>query len=188
VALVLASASPRRRELLSRLVSDFLVIPSHDEETAKPESAPHERVVALARAKALDVAGRHGGVILAADTLVVLGNEVLGKPRSRGDARAMLGRLAGREHAVLTGVCILRTSDGEERSFCEETAVKFRPICDDEIDTYLEIGEYEDKAGGYAIQGRAAAFVEAICGDYTNVIGLPLCRVSVALRALGVHV
>lgn len=184
--LILASASPRRRELLSRITTDFVVIPSLAEEPTSGD--PRERVLTGARAKAHDVSTHHQGVIIGADTLVVVDGAVLGKPMSRDDARRMLETLSGREHSVLTGLCVISTTSGEERSAVEETLVRFRELTSDEIEAYLESGEPDDKAGAYAIQGHAALFVERICGDFTNVVGLPLCRLGLFLREVGVRV
>ncbi len=181
--LILASASSRRKALLSRLTADFLVVPSRiDEATNGPVE---QRVTALARAKAEEVADRHAGLILAADTVVEVDGEILGKPCDVQDARRMLERLSGREHRVLTGLFLLSTRTGRSRQACEVTTVSFRALTGPEITAYLKTGEYRDKAGGYAIQGRAAAFVTGICGDFFNVMGLPLCRTVLLLREMG---
>lgn len=182
--LILASASPRRRHYLSLLAADFDAIPSDAEEVA--QGAPRERVLKNAVAKARAVAALHAGVIIGADTVVEVDGDVLEKPRSRAEARAMLQRLSGRTHRVLTGLCVLNSETGAERTACEETGVVFRTLSEQEIDRYLETGEYADKAGAYAIQGRAALFVEGIRGDYYNVVGLPLCRLALLLRDVGV--
>lgn len=186
MSLILASTSPRRRELLSRITSDFVVVPSFGEEPTTGD--PRERVLKGACAKAQDAAIRHEGVIIAADTLVVVDEAALGKPESRDDARRMLETLSGREHSVLTGLCVLCTQSSEERSAVEETLVRFRTLESAEIEAYLASGEPDGKAGAYAIQGRAALFVERICGDYFNVMGLPLCRLGLLLREVGVRV
>mgnify|MGYP001065204349 CR=1 FL=1 len=181
--LVLASASPRRRELLERLTSDFLVVPSGIDET-RIEIADG-RVLDRARAKARAVHAVHDGVIIAADTVVILDGQILGKPDDRAEARSMLRRLSERCHTVSTGLCVLDGRTGIELSHCEETAVTFRTIDDAEVEAYLATDEYRDKAGGYAIQGVAAKFVCRIDGDYTNVIGLPLCRLTLLLWEVG---
>jgi len=183
--LILASASPRRRELLGRLTDDFVVIPSDVEEGRSAD--PAVRAVEAARAKASAVGAVERGVILGADTVVAVDGRVLGKPGSREEARGMIAQLAGRRHSVYTGLCVRRTDSGEEWTACEETRVTFRRLEADEIEAYLDTGEYSDKAGGYALQGRAAKFVAGIEGDYTNVIGLPLCRVTLLLREVGVR-
>jgi len=182
--IVLASGSPRRIELLARITPDFLVVPSAIEE--KASGSPEEQVVTLARAKAHDVAREHQGIVIGADTVVLLDGEILGKPRSREDARSMLERLSGREHAVLTGLHVFSTGDRKEAEACERTAVRFRALSSEEITAYLDSGEYADKAGGYAIQGRGAILVEGITGDYSNVMGLPLTRLYLLLKGLGV--
>ena len=181
--LILASASPRRVELLSCITTDFVVIPSDIDEVAS--GAPEEQVVQLARDKAAAVARRHHGVIIGADTIVVIDNEILGKPRSRTDAREMIVQLSGRTHRVLTGVYIVSTYTGEERATWAETAVTFRNLAPDEIEWYLGTDEYMGKAGAYAIQGRGALLVDGICGDYFNVMGLPLTHLYLMLRDLG---
>lgn len=185
MTLILASESPRRRALLSRLTADFVVEPSRIAERA--DGSPAERAVDVARAKAHAVGRGRRAVVIGADTIVVIDGEILGKPVSREEARVMLGRLSGRAHRVLTGLCVLDVESGAERVHCEETRVLFRRLDEDEIEAYLDTGEYRDKAGGYAIQGGAAQFVSGIEGDYTNVIGLPLCRLSVLLREMGVR-
>jgi len=186
MTIVLASASPRRKELLARIVDEFLIVPSRCEEPVA--GPPRERVVHAASAKARDVAERHVGVIIGADTLVVLGEKVLGKPRSRDEARRMLETLSGREHAVVTGLSVLSTWTGVAIRAAEETAVRFRDLESGEIERYLDTGEADDKAGAYAIQGGAGAFVDRICGDYHNVMGLPLCQLVLMLREVGVRV
>ncbi len=185
MTLILASKSPRRRELLSRLTSEFEVIPSHAEESSI--GSPLDQVLDSARAKAHAVARQHEGLILGADTLVVLEDCVMGKPRSRSDAEAMLRALAGRTHRVLSGMCLVETSTGVERLECVETHVAMRALTERDIEWYLDSGEYEDKAGGYAIQGKAAVFIERIVGEYTNVMGLPLCELGRLLREFNVR-
>ena len=181
--LILASSSPRRIELISRISSNFIAIPSDvDESTSGP---PERRVANIARAKAEWVARRHHGLVIGADTIVVLDDEPLGKPASRAAAREMLARLSGRSHRVLTGLHVVSTFTGQWQESCEETEVVFRELTEDEIEWYLDTGEYTDKAGGYGIQGKGALLVEKIRGDYFNVMGLPLCRLYLMLRALG---
>jgi len=181
--LILASESPRRKQYLALLTSDFDVVRSDAPET--DEGTPEERVEANARAKATAVAVVRDGVIVGADTVVEVDGDVLGKPTSAEGARRMLHRLSGRAHRVLTGLCVVNTQTGAERSAVEETVVRFRKLTDAEIEGYLETGEAWDKAGAYGIQGRAAPFVEGILGDYYNVVGLPLCRLSLLLREVG---
>ncbi len=184
--IVLASASPRREELLRRIVADFEVLPSAVEEPHR--GRPAWRALDAARRKAHDVAGRASGIVIGADTIVVQRSLVLGKPASREEAAEMLRRLSGRTHDVLTGLCVVATERGAERTAVERTRVHFRPLSEREISSYLDCSEYEDKAGAYAIQGRAAAFVDRIRGDYTNVMGLPVSRLALLLRELGADV
>ena len=186
MTLILASASPRRRELLARITRDFEVVPPRVSESSSGD--PAVRVLDSARAKACEVAARRRGVIVGADTLVVVGGEVLGKPSSRSHAQRMLEELSGREHSVFTGLCVLCAPSGLERTAVEETVVRFRDLQSSEIADYVRSGEPDDKAGAYAIQGRAAHFVERISGDYTNVMGLPLCRLILLLREVGFRV
>jgi septum formation protein len=181
--IVLASSSPRRIELLLKITSDFIVVPSRIKEVAS--GTPEEQVLTLARDKAREVAQRQEGIVIGADTIVELDGEILGKPRSRAEAQEMLKRLSGREHRVLTGLYVFSTETGEDRQACETTLVRFRPLLEREIEAYLDSDEYTDKAGGYAIQGGAAAFVERISGDFFNVMGLPLCRLVLLLREMG---
>ncbi len=181
--LILASSSPRRIELLSRITTDFVAIPSDIDETSS--GPPEERVVSIARAKAERIAKRHHGVVIGADTIVAIDDEILGKPATRAAARGMLKRLSGRTHRVLTGLHVVSTFTGESREACEATEVRFRALSDEEIEWYLDTGEYTDKAGGYGIQGKGALLVAGIRGDYFNVMGLPLCRLYLMLRALG---
>lgn len=185
--LILASGSPRRRELLSVLISDFIVVPPSGNEE-EGSGTPEERAVSNARAKAHGVAKREGGVIIGADTIVVIDGKVLGKPNSEDEARRYLEMLSGREHAVITGVCVLLTWEGVEVTGAERTLVRFRLLSPAEIADYLDFGEYKDKAGGYAIQGRGGLFVDRICGDYANVIGLPLGLLRSLLREVGLRV
>ena len=165
--LVLASRSPQRRALLEQLGVEFRVEPAEVEELR--EGDPREVVLenALRKARAVE-----GDRVLGADTEVVLDGEVLGKPRDEGEAEAFLRRLSGREHEVMSGLA-LRTPDAELTDVAV-TEVRFRPLSEREIAWYLATGEWRERAGGYAIQGRGAALVESIAGDYWNVVGLPL--------------
>lgn len=185
MTLVLASASPRRRELLSRITEEFSVVVSHADEGSL--GTPEERALHAASAKARAVADTHSGVIIGADTIVVLDGNVLEKPRSRDDARRMLELLSGRDHEVITGLCVLSTWTGEEETVHESTTVRFRVLSSEEIERYLDSDEYVDKAGAYGIQGLAGTFVSGIYGDYHNVMGLPLCRLVLLLRKMGVR-
>lgn len=183
---VLASTSPRRIELLSRITTDFVTVPSTIEEVSS--GPPEEQVLTLARDKTYAAAEGHEGIIVGADTVVVLDGRILGKPQSRVEARQMLKYLSNREHTVLTGLCVLSTKAKEHRQAVERTTVSFRVLSDEEIEAYLDTGEYEDKAGAYAIQGRAGVFVKRICGDFYNVMGLPICRLYLLLAEMGVEV
>ncbi|HXL20942.1 MAG TPA: Maf family protein [Candidatus Dormibacteraeota bacterium] len=185
--LILASASPRRAEILRTAGFAFTVLSSAVDETPYPEESPHDHVQRLAAAKAELVAARAVGpaIVIAADTVVTLEGKILGKPRSTEDARRMLEQLSGRTHSVLTGVALIRLPDAESRSFVESTLVHFAQLSDDEIVHYLATAEPYDKAGAYAIQGRAARYIPRIEGCYFNVVGLPLARLTRALAELG---
>ena len=182
--IVLASASPRRSEILSRITHDFIVVPSKIVEDV--DGTPDEQVLALAEAKARAVAVNNPGVIIGADTIVVIDEHILGKPESREQGREMLEMLSGRAHDVLTGLCVLRTEDERMSLRYEKTRVWFRDLTAREMNHYLDANEYMDKAGGYAIQGMASAFITRIDGDYLNVMGLPLCRLVLLLREAGI--
>jgi len=182
--IVLASASPRRSEILSRITHDFIVVPSKIVEEV--DGTPDEQVLALAEAKARAVAVNNPGVIIGADTIVVIDEHILGKPESREQGREMLEMLSGRAHDVLTGLCVLRTEDERMSLRYEKTRVWFRDLTAREMNHYLDANEYMDKAGGYAIQGMASAFITRIDGDYLNVMGLPLCRLVLLLREAGI--
>ena len=185
--LILASGSPRRRELLDKFGINYEILPAQGEESAPPELTPGERVKALAAQKAEETAHRVNdptAVILAADTLVELDGEVLGKPGASERARAMLRALSGREHRVWSGVCIREGERILAESEC--TAVRFRALSDAEIEAYIATGEPLDKAGAYGYQGLASLFVERIEGDFFNVMGLPVCRVGQMLREFGI--
>ena len=183
--LILASASPRRRELLQFLGMDFQVLPSaYDEVVPARHGDPEALACQLAREKARDVARHHSGaLVLGADTLVVLGDRVFGKPADREDAERMLLALSGRTHRVVTGVALVERDT--ERTFAVSTEVRFRRLHPVEVKAYVATGEPADKAGAYAIQGHGAFLIEEIRGDYTNVVGLPLTRLAMELRQLG---
>jgi len=185
--LILASASPRRAQILHDAGVSFSVLSSAIDETPYPGETPAELVERLSAAKAELVAARTVGpaILLAADTVVVLDGQILGKPRSTEDARRMLEKFSGRTHAVLTGVTLIRLPDMERHQFVESTLVSFAPLSGDEISRYLATDEPYDKAGAYAIQGRAGRFIPRIEGCYFNVVGLPLARVIASLQELG---
>jgi septum formation protein len=167
VKLVLCSASPRRRELLQGVGVSFSVAPAHIDESQKPGESPREYVERMAREKAA-AGARSGQVALAADTIVLVGDEVLGKPRDRSDAERMLSKLSGIEHRVITAVCV------PPRVRAVETAVRFAPLTPAQVRWLAASGDGDDKAGAYAVQGLAGAFIERIDGSFTNVVGLPL--------------
>ncbi len=187
--ILLASASPRRRELMQMLCPDALrILPAAGEERADPSLPPDELVMTLSRRKAEEVAAAHAAaddVVIGADTIVVLDGQILGKPRDAEDARRMLRALSGRSHSVFTGVTVIR--GGQTRSHAERTEVFFRPLTDVEIDRYISTGEPMDKAGAYGAQGWASLFVERLEGDFFNVMGLPLCALGKLLKQLGVN-
>jgi septum formation protein len=173
--LVLASASPRRAEILGAVGWPFEVSAASVDETLQDGEEAESYVRRLAREKAGAVARtRLFGLVLGADTVVVAEGRVLGKPRDEDDARRMLRLLADGWHEVLTGVALLRAETGRAVVGCERTRVRFGALSDEEINAYVATGEPADKAGAYAVQGRAALFVEAIEGDYWNVVGLPV--------------
>ncbi|NJE41694.1 Maf-like protein [Thermococcus sp. GR6] len=182
--LVLASASPRRREILGRFIKDFKVVPSNaSEECSLTE--PRAYALELARRKAREVYNRVGGTVIGADTVVSIDGHILGKPKSGEEAYRMLKLLSGRVHRVTTGYCIIH--GGEEVSGAVITEVKFRELSDELIWAYIRTGEPMDKAGAYGIQGRGGLLVEWIKGDYYNVVGFPL-EIVWKLRELGFKV
>ena len=184
--LVLASASPRRRELLDRFGFPYEVIPALSEETAPAGLPPGELVAALAAAKAAEVsAGHPGAVVIAADTVVEVDGRILGKPGTAERAEEMLAALSGRENRVWTGVCVREGERVLQRSEC--TAVHFRTLTKEEIHAYTATGEPLDKAGAYGYQGLACLFVDRIDGDYFNVVGLPVCALGLMLREFGIE-
>jgi septum formation protein len=173
--LILASSSPRRSEILTAVGWPFETHPAGVDETRLAGEGPEAFVTRLAREKAEAVARtRLFGLVLGADTTVLVGGEILEKPRDAGDARRMLRALSGRWHEVLTGVALVRAETGRVSVGLERTRVRFAETSDEEIDWHVETGDVLDKAGAYAIQGRAALFIEAIEGDYWNVVGLPV--------------
>ena len=190
--LILASASPRRQELMRLIGLPFRVIPSGFDETSVPLWPPEQHVLGSATAKAENIALRlDDGVIIGADTIVVVDEEVLGKPADRDDARRMLRLLSGRTHYVYTGVCVVRRLGGYTVGIVRDyvrTEVCFRDLSQATIDAYIATGEPLDKAGAYGIQERASVLIEGIGGDYFNVVGLPVQRLSRLLAGVGVPV
>ncbi|MBQ7000585.1 MAG: septum formation protein Maf [Oscillospiraceae bacterium] len=180
--LILASASPRRQELLRLFHIPFLVRIADIDEAMDPGKPPFEEVARVSRLKALAVPRDAEDVVIAADTIVVCEGKVLGKPHSEKEAVQMLSLLSGRDHQVMTGCTLLRGK--EVRTFTEVTDLHFRPLSSKEIEHYVASGEPMDKAGAYGIQGGAALFCERMVGDYYNVMGLPVCRLWQELAAL----
>lgn len=186
--LVLASASPRRRELLARVGLRFDVVPSSADETVLPGESPEEHVVRLSAAKAREVAGRPevpGRWFLGSDTVVLRDGAILGKPQTGQEAAAMLRSLSGRRHRVLSGFAVNDRQTKSEVTGAVSTTVHFKELTTAEIDGYIATEEPFGKAGAYAIQGIGAFLVRAIEGSYTNVVGLPLCEVIEVLERLG---
>ena len=186
MGIVLASASPRRKELLERMGLDFTVRVADLDETMDPFAHPADEVarVAAMKAKAVYPMCHDGDVIIAADTIVVCDSLVMGKPRSESEAFSMLRRLSGRDHQVMTGLCVL--TDSYEEVVTVTTTLRMRPLSDEEIHAYIATGEPMDKAGAYGIQGLASMFVVGLDGDYYNVMGLPVCTLAMILRKCGV--
>ena len=188
MSIILASGSPRRKELMEMLgVKDLKIIPAQGEEKAAGDLPPAELVMALASHKAHEVAARCGAedVVLAADTIVWFHDRVYGKPHSEAEAADMLRALSGQTHEVYTGVSVIR--GGRELLRAERSAVRFRTLSQAEIAAYIATGEPMDKAGAYGAQGKAALFVEGIEGDFFNVMGLPLCTLGNMLKEQGVE-
>jgi septum formation protein len=170
--LILASQSPRRSEILRQAGIAFVVKPANVDESLHPGEPVESYVRRVAKLKAIAVEAAAGDVVLGADTVVVIGREILGKPRDQADAARMLERLAGREHEVINGICFRRGIELlHDRAV---TRVSFAPLTHEEIELYVASGEPMDKAGAYAIQGLASKFIERIDGSYTNVVGLPI--------------
>ena len=176
--LILASTSPRRRDLLEQTGLEFTVIPSNLVENSIPLSSPESYVKRLAEAKAKEISQRHpDSWIIGADTIVIINNTMLGKPESRSEALKMLRSLSGKTHQVLTGYCICCEATGRFFSETIKTDVCFKELTGYQIDWYINSGEPFDKAGAYAIQGIGTFLVKRIHGSYTNVVGLPVCEV-----------
>ena len=179
---ILASASPRRKELLGLFGVPFVIRAADIDETMDPDRTPFDEVGRVSRLKALATAREADDLVIAADTIVVCGGAVLGKPKDEADAVAMLESLSGRDHQVMTGVTVLRGDKAV--TFTEVTDLHFRELTAREIARYVASGEPMDKAGSYGIQGGAALFCTGMTGDYYNVMGLPVCRLGQVLREL----
>ncbi len=187
-SIILASASPRRDELLRQVGFDFEVIPSQADEREIAGESPEQHVIRLSLDKAREVSTRDdidGRWVIGSDTIVLCDAQILGKPTDNADAARMLRSLSGRTHKVLSGYAILDRGTGENRAAAVTTRVTFRSLTDAEITGYIATGEPRDKAGSYAIQGLGAFMVSRIEGSYSNVVGLPLCEVVQALETLG---
>ena len=180
--LILASASPRRKELLGLFGIPFTIRVADIDETMDQNKDPFDEVGRVSRAKALAVPRNPGETVIAADTIVVCEGKVLGKPRDAEQAKAMLRLLSGRDHQVMTGCTVLM--DGKCETFTEVTDLHFRSLNENEIEKYVASGEPMDKAGAYGIQGGAALFAQKMVGDYYNVMGLPVCRLYEILSQL----
>lgn len=189
---ILASASPRRRELLKQIGVTFEVMPAKGEEVITKEQ-PEQAVMELSRQKAEEIAAGiqdEQVLVLGADTVVVYDGKILGKPKDETDARAMLSMLNGRTHSVFTGVTVIviRNGKSEIHSFYEETKVTMYPMTDAQILYYIQTGEPMDKAGAYGIQGKGAVFIEKINGDYNNVVGLPVAKIFYKMLESGIEI
>ena len=184
--LILASQSPRRRELLGLTGLPFVVRAADIDETMDPGKAPFDEVARVSRLKAEAVARKPEDVVIAADTIVVCEGEVLGKPRNEADAFRILSLLSGRHHEVMTGMTVV--CGDKAITHTEVTKIHFRELHPEEIRAYIASGEPMDKAGAYGIQGGAALFADEMVGDYYNVMGLPVCRLAVILRSLGLPI
>ena len=182
MSLILASASPRRKELLGLFRKPFEIRVADIDETMDPGKAPFDEVARVSRLKALAIRRQSDDTVIAADTIVVCQGRVLGKPRSEQEASEMLHLLSGRDHQVMTGVTVVCGERVE--TFTEVTDLHFRELSDQEIADYIATGEPMDKAGAYGIQGGAALFCQRLVGDYYNVMGLPVCRLGEILRTM----
>ncbi|MDI3480496.1 MAG: nucleoside triphosphate pyrophosphatase [Tepidanaerobacteraceae bacterium] len=186
--LILASASPRRRFLLSQLGIDFTVEPSTEEENIDTSTQPHILAADLAESKAMNVAMRHkDSLVLGADTIVAIDGRILGKPKDSKQAAEMLSLLSGRWHYVYTGLALIDTESGKQIKDYEESRVRFKNLTSREIKNYINTGEPFDKAGAYGIQGKGSLFIEKIEGCYYNIVGLPLFKLNTMLLKFGIE-
>lgn len=184
--IILASSSPRRAELLKTIGVEFEIAPSDIPERLHADEAPPDYIIRLARAKVIAVARRHeSGLVIGADTIVVLDGRVLGKPENGEDAEQMLRQLSGRWHAVMTGVALYDIATRREVADYDKTLVRFAQLTDKEIEWYISSGEPMDKAGAYGIQGLGSLFIEEVAGNYFNVVGLPIPLIYRLARRLG---
>ena len=185
MSIILASASPRRKELLGLFRKPFEIRVADIDETMDPNKAPFDEVARVSRLKAMAVSRTEDDTVIAADTIVVCEGRVLGKPKDQQEACEMLRILSGRDHQVMTGVTVLKGQRAE--TFTEVTDLHFRPLSEEEISDYVATGEPMDKAGSYGIQGGAALFCTRMVGDYYNVMGLPVCRLGEVLRRMDAY-
>ena len=184
--IILASASPRRAELLRQIRVEFELLPGQVEERPHPDEAPGDYITRIARAKVIGTARKHdAGLVIGADTIVVLDGRLMGKPEDEKAAERMLTQLSGRWHAVMTGVALYDIETRAEVADYDKTLVKFARLTEREIEWYIATGEPMDKAGAYGIQGLGGLFVEEIAGNYYNVVGLPIPLVYRLARRLG---
>jgi septum formation protein len=184
--IILASASPRRADLLRQIGIEFELAPSQVAEKPHPDEAPADYIIRIARAKVIAVARKYeGGLIIGADTVVVLDGRMLGKPSDKVEAEWMLGELSGNWHAVMTGIALYDIATRREAADYAKTLVRFAQLTDKEIQWYVDTGEPMDKAGAYGIQGLGGLFVDEIAGNYYNVVGLPIPLVYRLARQLG---
>jgi septum formation protein len=183
---ILASASPRRQELLRSVGLKFKIIPAHVDENYSAGESPRQHVQRLSIDKAMVIAKKYPEAwVLGADTIVVIDGMILGKPENKTQAQKMLQKLSGREHKVFTGFTIAHLAAKIYKTKVIQSAVRFKTLSPKEMDWYVSCDEPYDKAGGYAVQGKGACFIQSIRGSYTNVIGLPLCEVLEALKIFG---
>lgn len=181
--MILASKSPRRIELMTLAGFDFISVPALKDENIPDGTSPSDAVLMLSHQKAQEIAEKYPtDTVIGADTVVALGNEIMGKPKDEQAAFDMLKKLSGKTHTVLTGVCVI--SPDKQINFYEKTEVEFYPLGDDEIRQYISSGEPMDKAGAYGIQEKGAMFVKRINGDFYNVVGLPVARLARELKSL----
>ena len=187
--IILASASPRRQELLANLGLEFEVKASQVDETLDENTSPAQLVEQLAEHKASAVASEVSrGLVIGADTIVVLGRKPLGKPADRAEAIQMLKELQGRSHEVFTGLAVIDAYSGQSVVTHQVTIVRFKPMTLEQIERYVDTGEPMDKAGAYAVQGKASIFIDSIRGCYFNVVGLPVAKLADALNVFGVEI
>lgn len=187
--IILASNSPRRKDLLKQIGLEFEIDPSNYEEDMTLKMNPSKLAEHLSLGKAEDVAKRHkDAIVISADTIVAIGGEVFGKPKTEERSKYMLQKLSGKAHSVITGFTIIDTETNKQISKSVETKVYFKNISEEETDAYIATGEPLDKGGGYAIQGLAALFIEKIEGDYFNIVGLPIGAIVEELKNFGVKI